>query len=137
MLFPENAPSAERIVPEFQHLSIGDWVPDGRPDTGCGFTVAVLEPGRHLVLHSSEHLPPEFRARFRAWIDWSWAFTLADAGHGRTRFVFRSRVTLGPSWLAAAYRAVIVPADFVMSRQMLRGVRRRAESSDAQASAAP
>src|SRR4029079_10342881 len=57
MLFPENAPSAERIVPEFQHLSIGAGVPDGRPDTGCGFTVAVLEPGRHLVLHSSEHLP--------------------------------------------------------------------------------
>lgn len=130
LLFPENDPSAEQILPELQDLAVGDWVPDGNPETRCGFTVERLEPNRHLVLRSIEHLPPQFRDRFGAWIDWSWAFVLRDAGPGRTRFVFRSRVRLGPWWLAAAYWAVIIPADFVMSRQMLLGVRRRATKRD-------
>jgi hypothetical protein len=130
LFFPDNAPSAERIVPEWQELAVGDWIPDGAPETGCGFTVAALEPARHLVLHSTEHLPPQFKERFGAWIDWSWAFVLLDADEDRTRFVFRSRVRLGPRWLAAAYWAGIIPADFVMSRQMMRGIRRRVEVQD-------
>ena len=128
LLFPENDPSADHVVPELQQLAVGDWVPDGRPETRCGFTVALLEANRHLVLHSTEHLPPQLRDRFGAWCEWSWAFVLREAGPGRTRFVLRSRLRLGPWWLAAGYWAVIVPADLVMSRQMLRGVRRRAES---------
>ena len=84
-----------------------------------------LAPERHLVLHSTEHLPPGFKERFGAWIDWTWAFVLRETSDGRTRFVFRSRVRLGPKWLAGAYWAAVVPADFVMSRQMLHGIRRR------------
>jgi hypothetical protein len=34
---------------------------------------------------------------------------------------------LAPWWVAAAYWLVLVPADFVMSRQMLAGVKSRAE----------
>ena len=81
---------------------------------------------RHLVLHSTEHLPPGWAERFRAWIDWSWAFVLHDRGDGHTRLVVRSRLRLGPPWVAAVYVLGIVPADLVMSGQMLRGVRRRA-----------
>jgi hypothetical protein len=127
LLFPANGPSADRIVPELQHLSVGDWVPDGPPESGCGFRVDLLEPKRHLVLHSTEHLPPNFAQRFGAWIDWSWAFTLCDLGQGRTRFIVRSRVSLGPWWLAAAYWSFIIPADSVMARQMTRGVKERTE----------
>jgi Protein of unknown function (DUF5661) len=36
-----------------------------------------------------------------------------------------------PRWVAAAYLLVIIPADFVMSRQMLRGVKTRAERTTA------
>lgn len=129
LLFPENEPSADRVVPELQDLAVGDWVPDGAPETGCGFWVDILETNRHLVLHSTQHLPPQFAQRFGAWINWTWAFTLRDLGHGRTRFVLRSRVCLGPWWLAAAYWALIIPADFVMARQMLHGVRSRAEGN--------
>lgn len=129
LLFPANAPSADRILPEWQGLAVGDWVPDGAPETECGFLVDRLDPGRHLVLHSTEHLPPQFRDRFGAWIDWSWAFVLRDLGDGRTRFLFRTRARLGPAWLAAAYWLLLIPADFVMARQMLHGVKRRAEGS--------
>ena len=51
---------------------------------------------------------------------------------GGTRFVFRTRVRMGPWWLAASYWAAIIPADFVMSRQMLRGVKTRAEGLQAE-----
>ncbi len=129
LLFPRNAPSIEWIVPAWQDLAVGDWVPDGPPESGCGFRVTHLEPDRALVLHSTDHLPARLAARRDAWIDWSWAFVLRPVGSDATRFAFRTRVRLGPRWLAVAYRALLVPADFVMGRQMLRGVRFRAERS--------
>ena len=127
LLFPTNDPSADRLIPGFQHLAVGDRVPDGPPESGCEFIVVRLEPNRHLVLHSDEHLPPGWQERFGAWIDWTWAFALDDLGGGKTRFIFRSRMRAGPRWVAAAYLLAVVPADFVMSRQMLHGVRARAE----------
>ena len=57
LLFPANGPSADRIVPELQHLRMGDFIPDGPPDTECGLVVEVLEPNEALVLHSTSHLP--------------------------------------------------------------------------------
>lgn len=41
----------------------------------------------------------------------------------------RGRAT--PWWLAAAYIAAIVPADYIMATGMLRGLRRRAEREHA------
>jgi hypothetical protein len=125
LLFPNNGPSADRIVPELQHIAVGDRILDGPPEAQCAFVVAELEADRHLVLHSTEHLPPGWAERFGAGIDFSWAFVLRDLGGGRTRFVFRSRASASPWWVEAFYVVVIVPADFVMSRQMLRGVRAR------------
>jgi hypothetical protein len=127
LLFPANQPAAERLHPELQDLRVGDHVPDGAPETECWFVVEELDQDRHLVLHSRSHLPPDFRDRFGASIDWSWVFVLTPLEGGRTRFHFRSRARLSPCWLAAAYWLVLVPADHVMAGQMLRGVRRRAE----------
>lgn len=127
LLFPANWPSAERLLSEWQGLGVGDTVPDGAPETECEFVVAELEENRQLVLHSTRHLPPSWRRDHGAWIDWSWAFVWRDLGDGRTRFVFRSRLRAGPWWVAAAFWALIIPADVVMARQMLRGVAVRAE----------
>ena len=129
LLFPANGPSADVLVPELQHLMVGDRVLDGPPEAHCAFVVDAIEPERHLVLHSREHLPPGWAERFGAAIDWTWAFVLERVDGGRTRFVFRTRVRLQPWWVTAFYWAVVVPADFVMSRQMLRGVRARAEAT--------
>lgn len=127
LLFHDNWPSAERLLPEWQHLKVGDQVPDGSPETGCAFVVRELARNKHLILHSSRHFPPSWEERFGAWIDWTWAFILDDLGGDRTRFIFRSRLRVGPRWLAAGYLLAIIPADFVMSRDMLRGVKARAE----------
>jgi len=127
LLFPANWPSSDEIVESLQHLEVGDFVPDGPPESGAGFVVERLERDRHLVLHSRTHLPPGWGSRFGAWVDWTWAFALDPLGPGRTRFRFRARGRVGPWWLAAGYWFVIVPADFVMSAQMMRGIKERAE----------
>jgi hypothetical protein len=127
LLFPANAPSAERIVPELQDLKVGDRILDGPPDANCSFLVEQLVPNHHLLLHSREHLPPGWAERFGATINFTWVFVLDNLCDGRTRFIFRSRSRIGPRWVAAFYLAAMVPTDFVMSPQMLRGVKARAE----------
>jgi hypothetical protein len=128
LLFPDNPPSTTRIIPELQHIAAGDFIPDGRPKTGCGFIVERLDPGRALVLHSTTHLPRSWRTKRKVALHWSWAFVLRPVDEGRrTRFQFRSRWTTAPWWLTAGSRFAVVPADFVMSRSMLRGVKQRAE----------
>lgn len=127
LLFPDNGPCAEHLVAEWQDLNVGDRVLDGAPDKHTAFVVAELEQNRHLVLHSREHLPPQWETRYGASINWSWQFVLDELPGDRTRFMFRSRLRLEPRWVEAFYLAVIVPADFIMSRQMLHGVKERAE----------
>jgi hypothetical protein len=128
LLFPANWPSANRLIPELQGISVGDFIPDGAPDTHCGFIVERVEPGRALVLHSTSHLPAGLQGKYGAALDWSWVFVLTPLDDGRrTRFLFRSRWTTAPWWLTAGCWLIIVPADFLMSRDMLRGVKSRAE----------
>lgn len=127
LLFPNNGPSADRIIPELQRLRVGDRILDGPPEAHCAFVVKSLEPARHLVLHSTEHLPPGWVERYGASIDFTWIFALHDVGDGYTRFVFRSRVHVAPLWVRAVYLGLLIPADFIMARQMLHGVKRRAE----------
>jgi hypothetical protein len=130
LLFPDNWPSADRVIPELARLALGDFVPDGSPETRCGFTVIDLQPERFLLLRSTSHLPLSWRQRGLAGLDWTWVFRLqpVDGGTG-TRFVFRWRADVHPWWMRLATHALIVPADLVMSRDMLRGLRRRAERS--------
>lgn len=128
LLFPANGPSSWRVVPHLQHLEVGDFVPDGPPETKCGFIVEALEPERTLVLHSTSHLPLAWRRTARARLDWSWAFVLRPCADDRmTRLHFRSRWVASPWWVTVASRLLVVPADLLMARDMLRGVAVRAE----------
>jgi hypothetical protein len=126
LLFPANGPSADRLVPELQDITVGSFIPDGPPETRCGLQVVQLEPERALVLRSNSHLPLSWRDR--ATLDWTWAFVLSPVDGGRrTRYHFRSRWVTAPGWLTLSGWLGIVPADFVMSRDHLRGVKERAE----------
>ena len=77
------------------------------------------------VLHSTTHIPLSWRERFGARINWTWVFILDDAGKGRNRLTFRCRGTAAPWWLRVLFGLVIVLSDFVMSRQMLTGIKER------------
>jgi hypothetical protein len=117
------------VIPELQNLAVGHFIPDGPPETECGLHVVHLETERALVLRSDSHLPLSWRERGIAELEWSWTFVLEPVDDGtRTRFHFRSRWVSTPWWMRAGALLFLVPADFVMSRDMLRGVRQRAET---------
>ena len=129
LLFPDNWPSADHLIPELQSRTVGDVIPDGPPASGCSFTIERCDPGRALVLHSTTHLPLTWRERWGAHLDWTWAFERRPVGDDRTRFVFRVRGRAAPWWVTVTYQLVIVPADLVMARQMIRGIRSRAATT--------
>ena len=127
LLFPNNWPSAQDILEDHQTLDVGDFVPDGSPETECGFVVREVEPCERLLLESTSHLPLSLRRRGLARVHWTWSFCMKPiAGGGATHLVFRWRSRTGPGWLTAMVHLLIVPADAVMSRGMLRGLRCRA-----------
>lgn len=109
-----DRPSASRILPEFQHLAVGDEIPLGR---GPNWPVATLEPGRALVLDM----------RNVGAFDWVWQFGLYPSDEKRTRLVSRSRVCARSVWARLGTYA-IEPAGFVMTRRMLLGLKQRAEA---------
>jgi hypothetical protein len=123
-------PSADRIVPEHQHLAVGDVVPDGPAGTAW-WKVTALEPGRAVVYldDTGSHVPG---------IVGSWAFVVEPLDNQTTRMQVRYRSTFAPSLrMALLSRLLIGPADFVMIGQTLRGIKRRAERANAQASPPP
>lgn len=125
LLFPGNWPSADRLDPELvRDLAPGDRIPDGPPGT-AEFVVEVADAPHVLVLRSRSHLPPGWESTHSASLDWVWTFALDAAPGGRTRMLIRNRGRLHPTWLDLAYRALIVPADHVMTRGMFRGLDER------------
>lgn len=126
--------SADRIIPEFQHLAIGDSVPDGPPGTAF-FTVAALEPQRALALYSTTHLlfmAPAFvrnNPRVGLYGEFSWVFMLDEQEEGVTRLIVRTRASYGPRLFRMLTLPLLYPGDFLMARMMLRGIKQRVEQS--------
>jgi hypothetical protein len=114
-----DRPSATRILPEFQHLAVGDKIPLPH---GQGYPVAVIEPGRALVL--------DMRNMWGS--DWVWQFGLYAVDEKRTRLVSRSTLRPLTIWTWLLDILVIEPAAFFMTRRMLLGLKERAETLKAQ-----
>jgi hypothetical protein len=108
-----DRPSANRVLPEFQRLSVDDVIPLGR---GKGFRVTAIEAHRALVLSGTSD-----------GFQWVWQFGLYPLDDGRTRLVSRGTQrfanTVG-TWL---FMRVMEPAAFIMTRRMLLGLKQRAE----------
>ena len=119
-------PSTETILPEWQDLAVGDVVPDGEPGTAW-YDVVALEHARHLVLHSTTHVPQALRSVMR--IEWTWTFVL-EPTDGRTRLRLRARAR-GNVVAFVFWHLVVVPSDYVMAPAMLRGIEVRAERAAA------
>ena len=126
--------SADRIIPEFQHLAVGDTVPDGPPGTAY-FTVAQLQPQRALALSSTTHLlfmaPASVRNNPQVGLygDFSWVFVLDEKEAGVTRLIVRTRASYGPRLFRMLTLPLLYPGDFLMARMMLRGIKQRVEQS--------
>ena len=111
--------SADRVVPEWQDVGVGDEV---RFAPEVGLTVTSLEQGRSLVLHGGVPIgntaPP---------YEFTWAFVLRDEPPDKTmRLLVRERYAYKQPWA----RLIVEPTEvlsFVMSHKMLRGIKKRAE----------
>ena len=116
--------SADRVVPEWQPIEVGDQV---NFNSEVGLTVAQVEPGRALVLRGG--IPT---GRMEPPYDFTWAFVLRPGLRGATRLVVRERYSYSHRWAAVLVEPVEL-ISFVMSRRMLRGIRERAERAGASA----
>src|SRR6266511_3841225 len=114
--------SADRIVPQWQDLKVGDQV-KLHPEVGLGVT--VVEQGRALVLRGGVPMgaaPPPY--------DFTWAFVVRERPDGTTRLLVRERYAYTRRWAPFLVEPVAVVA-FVMSQRMLRGIRDRADCDPA------
>jgi hypothetical protein len=110
-------PSAREILPEFQYLEIGQWVPMApTPSDTTAFKVAGFEENRWLLWHQPLST-------------WSWKLT--ELPSGQTRLVTRLRIHLDWSHKAISVFSVVLNelGDFAMMRRMLLGIRQRAEGT--------
>ncbi|MFI1955091.1 hypothetical protein ACH437_25185 [Streptomyces xinghaiensis] len=124
-------PSAERIVPEWQHLEVGQRL-DSVPSGHAWFTVAVLAPESTLVLRAQLELPSgrPFDTRYepppRAYLDAVWGFHLRPAPGDRTRVVVRTRGRGRPGALMRIMDVLYnEPAHLIMQTRQFRNLRDR------------
>jgi hypothetical protein len=110
--------NADRIVPEWQNIAVGDkvWLHPKAPP----LEVAEVIPGRSIVLGDD------------------WSFHLEPLDSQRTRLVVRSRGTYTYPDLKLDplnflyWRGIFEPAHFIMERKMMLGIKERAERAYAQ-----
>lgn len=112
-LFGLNMHSADTILPEFQHVHVGDAFPVG--EGGPRLRVEVLHPDHAFVVHSEDGR-------------WVWAFIL-DRVADSTRLISRNRIaTPDASVLTRVLTTLVMePGSLIMERKMLLGIRQRAE----------
>ena len=126
-------PSADRILPEFQGLRVGDIVPDGPPGTAY-FNVVAMEPERFLVLHSTTHVrrlaPGSLQGtKLAPEGEFTWVFVLAQQSDpGRTRLILRTRAKYEPAYFRILGRFLFTIGELLFPMDTLKGIKRRVES---------
>lgn len=117
--------SADEIVPEWQHLAVGDRV---HLAPQVGLEVVLAEPRRALVLAGAA---PEGTDAAPAPYDFTWSFVLRPGPDaGTTRLVVRERY-LCRTPAARPMVEAVAALSTLMSTRMLRGVRDRVEATPA------
>ena len=113
-------PSATTIVPELQHLQVGQWVPmspSSTPTEKTAFRVDSYDVASWMLWAKP---------------DSTWSWRLTPTMSGGTRLVTRIHAVY--DWrnpLTAILGVVLMEfGDFAMMRRMLRGIRTRSESVD-------
>jgi hypothetical protein len=100
--------SADGVLPEFQHPEVGDTIGLG-PNL---MRIERVEPQRILAWRSEDG-------------NWVWTFVLEETD-GTVRLISRNRFRL-PTLAARISMLPMEPGSLLMERQMLRGIKERAE----------
>lgn len=113
-----DRPSTNRVLPEFQHLAVGDRIFFG---PHVELTVKALEPSCALVLYNKAF-----------GYEWVWQFGLYPIDENCTRLVSRGTERIPKTVSGWLFRHILEPTGFIMTRRMLLGVKQRAETRRAQ-----
>ena len=120
--------SADRVLPDFQHLDVADLFRLGPAGYPC-FRVDQVTPGVSLVLVGADPRPPHAAASqdsLAGSASWQWQLRPTPDGRG-TRLVTRQRLSYPPRTGMHILWHLVEPVGFVMERQMLRGIKQRVE----------
>jgi hypothetical protein len=106
-------PSAQRIIPELQHVAVGDVIPIS-PDGKQGQWVKDFEANHWMLWWDNTG-------------DATWCWGLAPLDESQTRLITRVRIRY--HWLSPmlALDLLVEFADIVMMRKCLLGIKQRAE----------
>ncbi|HYM19670.1 MAG TPA: SRPBCC family protein [Candidatus Kapabacteria bacterium] len=106
-------PSINCVLPEFQHLAVGDII-DWGPTK---LTVACVDPSRALALSYKQ-----------SGFEWVWQFGLYPIDKDHTRLVDRGteHVPRNVFWWIAM--RIMEPAAFIMTRRMMLNIKKLAET---------
>lgn len=116
--------SADRVVPQWQDLAVGD---EFRLHPDIALSVTHVVPLRAFVVRGAVGVDGQSTADDPAPpYDFTWAFTLVPDGKDRTRLLIRERYVYLTvrAWPLVESVALV---SFVMTERMLRGIRDRAE----------
>jgi len=104
-----DRPSADSLMPAFQELHAGDTIPVRGSD---GWPIAIATPDEFLLLDvhmDGAHV--------------TCAFDIDSLSPVETRLIMRVRARLPRNWRKPLLMAVLDPAEFVMVRRQLLGIR--------------
>lgn len=110
--------SAEHILPDFQHLAVGDFIPM-TPDGKQGMWVKAFEPNQWMLWAAKEDQST-----------WLWGLYTQDDRH--TRLITRLRVRYTWTLPSVLYYLLQDVGDIVMMRKCLLGIKQRAERASRQ-----
>ena len=107
-------PSAEEILPQFQQLAVGDWVPmSGNTTPYTAFRVTRLEPSTMMLWEKGGG---------------TWLWLLEPAGTGHTRLITRMRGRYRWTRPTIVTELILMEiGDPIMMRKCLLGIKQRAE----------
>jgi len=115
-------PSTDRIIPEFQNLKVGDWIPMySKVNDTTAFKVAEIDPFKSLLWKKPDST-------------WSWVLTPAEFG---TRLTTRIRILYRWNFPAEALFSLFLNefGDFPMMRKMLKTLKHNVEQTFGQPAA--
>ena len=124
--------SADRILPEYQQLDVGDVVPRVQEGPGAGIPVRRVEAGSVLGLGGTMdprtgQIRPSGGAPAGPRVELGWTFVLQPVNGNATRLLSRTRYDYSPLQVGLVLRPVLEPLQFIMERRMLLGIKSRAE----------
>jgi len=136
-------PSSDVLRPEYQHVEVGDLIPDG-PNYEAYFRVAEVNPEKSIVYRSIRHpyrghpVDPSDLSEVGdlesqlvddgVFLDFTWSWELRALPGDQTRLLVRTRANYSPKWLVLT-EVPLGLVDFYHVTTMFRGVARRVKAT--------